>query len=101
MNCPSCNATMPDGARFCTQCGTDMTDPGSGPRTPGGSQPEQTLPTGVGGPNLHEQLKAALGDRYEIQELGDADLKGKRERVPVYRVWGPAKQANGSGSEAR
>jgi serine/threonine-protein kinase len=58
---------MPDGAKFCTQCGTDLTDPGSGPRTPGAA--EQTAPTSVGGVNLYDRLKAALGDRYEMGDL--------------------------------
>jgi adenylate cyclase len=40
---------------------------------------------------IGEPTRALLQDRYELQDIGDADLKGKREKVRVYRVWGPAK----------
>ncbi len=29
MNCPSCNRTVPDSARFCPECGTNLTKPAS------------------------------------------------------------------------
>jgi len=42
---------------------------------------------------IGEPTRALLGDRYAVQDLGEAELKGKRDKVRVYRVWGPAKPA--------
>jgi adenylate cyclase len=44
--------------------------------------------------------RALLGARFELQDLGDAELKGKRENVRVYRVWGPAKPAQAAAAAA-
>lgn len=39
-NCPMCNASLPDDAAFCSNCGANLgetpRDPGKAPRTPGG-----------------------------------------------------------------
>lgn len=45
-----------------------------------------------------ETTRALLGDRYELQDLGAAALKGKAESVRIYRVWGLAK---GNGDHER
>ncbi len=33
MNCANCNSPVPDDSKFCLECGADLSDPGSGPRT--------------------------------------------------------------------
>ena len=49
-------------------------------------EPEECIRILIG-----EPTRALLADRFALQDLGGADLKGKREKVRVYRVWGPAK----------
>ena len=33
MNCANCKSPVPDDSKFCLECGADLSDPGSGPRT--------------------------------------------------------------------
>ena len=33
MNCANCNSPVPEDSKFCLECGADLSDPGSGPRT--------------------------------------------------------------------
>ena len=59
MICVHCNTPLPDGSKFCTQCGADPSDPGSSPRTQAGATAT----------DLFSRLKEVVGDRYEIQRL--------------------------------
>ena len=57
MICVHCDTPLPDGSKFCIQCGADPSDPGSSPPTPTGTD---TLAT---------RLANALGERYELGDL--------------------------------
>jgi serine/threonine protein kinase len=59
MICVHCQTPVPDGSRFCTQCGADPSDPGSYPQATGGSNPNDLL----------GRLKTTLGDRYDVKSL--------------------------------
>ncbi|HKS59266.1 MAG TPA: zinc ribbon domain-containing protein [Thermoplasmata archaeon] len=47
MNCPRCNAPLPDNARFCYSCGAQLGAPGP---APGGAPPGYGAPAGYGAP---------------------------------------------------
>jgi len=56
--CAHCQTPLPEGSRFCPTCGADSSQPDAGPRTSGTAE-------------LLAQLRAAVGDRYEIRsQLG-------------------------------
>jgi len=58
MTCAHCRTPLPEGSRFCPTCGADSSQPDAGPRTSGTAE-------------LLAQLRAAVGDRYEIRsQLG-------------------------------
>ena len=78
MKCPKCNADMPDGSRFCKECGTPMTDgltgmetivgtpavAGFGAATPGQITGAETICREFG-------IDYSLTGRYEIKrEIG-------------------------------
>jgi serine/threonine protein kinase len=59
MICANCNTPIPENSRFCLSCGADTSDPGTGPR------PDFKAPSD----HLFTQLRAAVVERYELQEL--------------------------------
>lgn len=59
MICSQCNTPIPENSRFCLSCGADTSDPGTGPR------PDLKAPSD----HLFAQLRAAVVDRYELEEL--------------------------------
>ena len=62
MNCAVCSTPLPGETRFCPECGTDSTNPGSNP------DPDSAY-------YLAQRLKAAVGDRYEVKEqLGEGGM---------------------------
>ncbi len=57
MNCANCNSPVPEDSKFCLECGADLSDPGSGPRT-------------VEKPNeLITRLTQTLAGRYRIDKM--------------------------------
>ena len=60
MKCLHCETEVPEGSKFCTNCGANPTDAGS---MPGGSH----VTGGV--QDMTMRLTAALGDRYQLGKL--------------------------------
>ncbi len=57
MNCANCNSPVPEDSKFCLECGADLSDPGSGPRT-------------VEKPNeLITSLTQTLEGRYRVDKM--------------------------------
>ena len=56
MNCVQCDSPIPPDSTFCLECGTDLSDPGGGPRTA-----EMR-------PDLEERLKRILEGKYRVEK---------------------------------
>ncbi|UCG85092.1 MAG: protein kinase [Gemmatimonadota bacterium] len=59
MICVNCNTPIPEHSRYCLACGTDTSDPGTGPR----------IELNAASEHLFTQLRAAVVDRYDLKEL--------------------------------
>ncbi len=59
MICVNCHTPIPENSQYCLACGADTSDPGTGPR------PDLNAASS----HLFTQLRAAVVDRYDLQEL--------------------------------
>lgn len=62
MICPYCQNQIPDGARFCTSCGSQLTIPSPSPAVP-------TPPTTVTSTFLPLPEGTEVGNRYQVRQL--------------------------------
>ncbi len=59
MICANCNTPIPENSRYCLSCGSDTSDPGTGPR----------IELNAASDHLFTQLRAAVVDHYDLKEL--------------------------------
>jgi len=59
MICVNCNTPIPENSRYCLSCGSDPSDPGTGPR----------IELNAASDHLFTQLRAAVVDRYDLKNL--------------------------------
>ena len=57
MNCANCNSPSPEDSKFCLECGADLSDPGSGPRTV--EKPDELI----------TRLTKTLEGRYRVAKM--------------------------------
>ena len=57
MNCANCNSPVPEDSKFCLECGADLSDPGSGPRTV--EKPDELI----------TRLTQTLEGRYRVAKM--------------------------------
>ncbi len=57
MNCANCNSPIPEDSKFCLECGADLSDPGSGPRTV--EKPDELI----------TRLTKTLEGRYRVAKM--------------------------------
>lgn len=57
MNCENCNSPVPEDSKFCLECGADLSDPGSGPRTV--EKPDELI----------TRLTQTLEGRYRVAKM--------------------------------